>query len=141
MNPNLDRQPGRDRWPTQADTPLQRARRIAIAYREHLRTANRDVCDALDDMARDFGESWVCGQAITVNLDDMLLTADAADLAGVDVETVRQWRKRGYISRSGQRVYLQVSGQAPSGQPMFRAADILEIVATTRQRRLRRPPP
>lgn len=134
MNPDRDVQP-RTRWPYPDDTPLQRARRIAVAYRQHLKTANPTVCAALDDMATGFGEGWVCEQTVTVAEDEMVTTAQAAELAGVDVETVRQWRKRGYISRGGRREHLQVAGLSDRGWPMFRAADILEVAATTRTRR------
>lgn len=138
MNPDLDRQPSRNPWPHPGDTPLQRARRLAIAYRQHLNTTNPDVCAALDDAARSYGENWVCDNLVTVPDDELLTTDQAAELAGVDPETVRQWRKRGYISRNGVREYLQVEGLSEQRRPMFRASDIKTIAETTRQRRMTR---
>lgn len=138
MNPDLDRQDRRNPWPWPGDTPLQRARRIALAYRQHLRAANRGVADALDATARSYGETWVYEQTVTVDRDDMVTTAQAAELAGVGVETIRQWRKRGYISRAGRREHLQVRGLSPQGWPMFLAAEVLEAAAATRATRLSR---
>lgn len=140
MNPELDRQPSRNPWPHPGDTLLQRARRLAIAYRQHLKTANPDLCAALDDAARSYGETWICDNLITTPDDQMLTTAEAAELAGVDIETVRQWRKRGYISRDGSRQHLKVSGLSERGWPMFIAAEVKEIADTTRRRRLHKEP-
>lgn len=136
MNPDLDRQPSRNPWPYAGDTPLQRARRLAIAYRQHLRTTNPELCAALDEAARSYGEGWVCESLLTTPDDELLTTAQAAELAGVDIETVRQWRKRGYVSRSGQREHLQVRGLSERGWPMFLAAEVREVAETTRRRRL-----
>lgn len=140
MNPDRDRKPSRNQWPNDGDTPLQRARRIALAYREHLKTTNPALCAAVDDMAAHFGEIWVIETLVTVDPEALLTTTEAADLAGVDAETIRQWRKRGYVSRAGTKETLQTRGLNPQGWPMFRAREVLEIAATTRARRLRRNP-
>lgn len=125
-------------WPYPGDTPLQRSRRLAIAYRQHLNTTNPDLCAALDEAARSYGEDWVCGSLLTTPDDELLTTAQAAEHAGVDIETVRQWRKRGYISLHGQRLYLQVRGLSERGWPLFLAGEVKEIADTTRRRRLHR---
>lgn len=136
MSPDRDRKPTRQQWPYPGDTPLQRARRWAQAYRQHLRTANPELCAALDDAARAYGDTWLVETLVTVNDDDLLTTAEAAELVGVDIETIRQWRKRGYKSRSGDRQYLQKRGLTENGRPMFRAAEVLDAAQTTRQNRL-----
>ncbi len=140
MNPDLDRQPRQNPapWIYPGDTDLMKARRLTWAYRNLAKLANPDGCRALDEAATTYGQGWVCEQPITVPDDQMLTTAQAAELAGVEVETVRQWRKRGYISRTGQRAHLQVKGLSERGWPMFLASDVLEVAATTRQTRLRR---
>ncbi|MDG4791996.1 hypothetical protein O7626_39980 [Micromonospora sp. WMMD1102] len=138
MNPDFDRQPQRNPWPFPGDTELQRARRYVHAYRQHLKTANPDLCAALDDAARSYGDHWVCGGLLTIPDDQLITTDQAAELAGVDSETVRQWRKRGYLSRNGNREYLQVKGLSERRRPMFRASDIKEIAETTRWRRTTR---
>lgn len=138
MNPELDHQPRRNPWPHEGDTPLQRARRIALAYRQHLKTANPQLCDAVDDMAAGFGETWMLERLLTVEAEHLVTTVEAAELAGVDAETIRQWRKRGYVARSGIRQKLEKRGLNAKGWPLFRAADVLEIAATTRARRMNR---
>lgn len=136
MNADYDRKPSRQQWPHPGDTLLQRARRLAIAYRQHLNTANPQLCAALDDAARAYGEDWVCGDLITIPDDQMLTTAEAAEYVGVDIETIRQWRKRGYVSPTGAREHLQVRGLSERGWPMFKAGEVKHIADTTRAGRL-----
>ncbi|MEU8334820.1 helix-turn-helix domain-containing protein [Micromonospora tulbaghiae] len=136
MTPGYDRKPTRQQWPYPGDTPLQRTRRYLHAYRQHLKTANPELCAALDDAARAYGDDWVCGELLTIPDDQMLTTAEAAEYVGVDIETVRQWRKRGYVSPTGAREHLQVRGLSERGWPMFRAAEVKAIADTTRRNRL-----
>lgn len=121
------------------DTDLQRARRVARAYRTHLRTANPQACAALDDAVVAAGEGWwLVEHEITVDPDDLVGTAAAAELANVGQGTIRQWRKRGYVDRHGQHRRLEPATRDHRGWPLFRAADILEIAAATRRKRQRR---
>lgn len=121
------------------DTELQRARRVAIAYRQHLRTANPGAAAALDDAVTAAGEGWwLVEQEVTVDPDDLLSTADAAQLASVRPGTVRQWRKRGFYDQYGHHRRLTPAGHDRRGWPQFRAADILAAAAATRHRRQRR---
>lgn len=121
------------------DTALQRARSIARAYRQHLRTTNPAVCAALDDAVTAAGEAWwLVEHEITIEPDELLSTAEAAKLANVGQGTIRQWRKRGYIDRHGQHRHLEPKGRDHRGWPLFLAADILEITAATRRKRQRR---
>jgi hypothetical protein len=66
-------------WPYPGDSPLVRARKIAQSYRAHLHAASPDVCAAVDDMARAFGETWIVPRVVTVDDDDELSPAEAAD--------------------------------------------------------------
>lgn len=121
------------------DTDLQRARGIARAFRQHLRTANPEIAHTLDDAVVAAGEGWwLVEHEITVEPDDLVSTAAAAELANVGQGTIRQWRKRGYVDRHGQSRRLQPKTRDHRGWPLFLAADILEIAATTRRRRQRR---
>lgn len=140
MKPDLDRQPrdNRAKWPHAGDTPLQKARRIVGAYRARLKAIAPEACADVDATMRAFGETWMLEHLVTTDAKSMVTTADAAELAGVDVETVRQWRRRGYVSREGIRRHLQTRGLTEEGRPMFLASEVLEIAATTRQRRLRK---
>ncbi len=79
-------------WPWPGDTELAKARKIAIAYRTHLHTANPGVCDALDEAMRAYGQTWVVPMPV-IDDDGMgdITTREAADLVGVSVDTIRQW--------------------------------------------------
>ena len=139
MTPDYDRKPTRAQWPHPEDTALQRARRWTHAYRQHLLTANPDLCAALDEAARSYGDDWVCGDLLTVPDDHMLTTTEAAEYVGVGIETIRQWRKRGYVSPTGAREHLQVRGLSERGWPMFKAGEVKQAADTTRANRLSRP--
>lgn len=124
--------------PHLGDTALQRARSIARAYRQHLRTANRPAADAVDDAVEAAGEGWwIVEHEVTVEPDDLVGTAAAAQLANVNIGTVRQWRKRGYVDRHGHRRWLQPRRRDHRGWPLFLAADVLEVAAATRRHRQR----
>ena len=121
------------------DTDLQRARGIARAYRTHLRAVNRQAADLVDDAARAAGEDWwLIEHEVTVERDDLISTAAAAQLANVSMATIRQWRKRGYLDRHGHHRRLALKRRDHRGWPLFLAADILEVAAATRRKRQRR---
>lgn len=82
-------------WPWPADTPLDRARRVAQSYRDALRQADPDTADAIDRWAAAHGQRWVLGATWDFD-DDRLLTLDeVADIAFVAVTTVYRWHQRG----------------------------------------------
>lgn len=122
-------------WPWPGDTDTVIARKVAVAYRTHLHAAAPAACDRVDDAMRGFGQLWVVSSLVTTEADSLVTTTEAAELAGVTVETVRQWRKRGYIDRDGKRRYLVVRGLNEQDWPMFLAREVLEVVAVTRSRR------
>lgn len=125
----------RGKWPNKGDSPLTIARTVARTYRTHFHTANPSGCALVDDAMRGFGQLWIVSTVITTDADSLVTTFEAAELAGVTVETVRQWRKRGYVDRDGHRCFLEVRGLDEHGWPMFNAGEVLAIVATTRSRR------
>lgn len=98
MNPDLDKQPGRNRWPHPGDSPLARARRIAQMYRQHLHAANPDLCDQADTTAQRFGETWVIPKVVTAHDDDMLDPADAADFLCTSTANIRRLRLAGRLN-------------------------------------------
>ncbi|PXY25158.1 hypothetical protein BAY59_24340 [Prauserella coralliicola] len=84
-----------DPWPWPADTPLDRARRIAHEYRQYLLEHAAEVCAQLDQRARDLGQGWVAPQPVAYEMDDLLTVEQAADYCQVKPRTVDAWRQRG----------------------------------------------
>jgi hypothetical protein len=91
MNPDRDKQPKRNPWPGNLDTPVGRARRIAGMYRQHLRTLDPERCDHLDATAVSFGETWMLEREDLIDDDQELTTAESAQLVGVHPDTIRRW--------------------------------------------------
>lgn len=98
MNPDLDKQPGRNRWPHPGDNPLVRARKVAQMYRARLRALNPDACDEADATARQFGENWVVPKVVAAEEDDLLEPADAADFLCTSTANIRRLRLAGRLN-------------------------------------------
>lgn len=98
MNPDLDKQPGRNRWPHPGDNPLVRARKVAQMYRARLRALNPDACDEADTTARQFGETWVVPKVVTAHDEDELDPADAADFLCTSTANIRRLRLAGRLN-------------------------------------------
>lgn len=81
-------------WPYPGDSPLVRARKVAQAYRAHLNAANPDVCAAVDDMVRSFGETWAIPRLLIHDPDALLTSAEAADYTCLSPASIRQLRRR-----------------------------------------------
>ncbi len=60
-------------------------------YRHHLNAANPQVCAVLDDTMRGYGEDWMLEREETIDPDQELTTAEAAELVRVPVERIRKW--------------------------------------------------
>lgn len=81
------------RWP--ADSPLDRARRVAQSYRSALLARFPEVCAAMDAEMLRLGQGWVVPQMDRYNPLDLLTAAEVAEYCHVKVDTVYQWRRRG----------------------------------------------
>lgn len=114
-------------WPWPADTPLDRARRLAQSYRAALVAVHADTADAIDAWAVDHGQGWVVGATWDYDEDELLTFQQAADRANVQVRTVYQWRQRGLKAVS-----------TPDGR-RIRAGDLVQYVRDRRQARLTGP--
>ena len=117
----------RDPWPFPADTPLERARRIARLYREALLNADLDLCHHLDAQSEHLGEGWI--RPLETDIADLDETFTAAELVAklhipVKPATIRRWGARGHIERLG-----------PPGAPYYRIRDVLAYEATRRAKR------
>lgn len=128
---------GKQRWPWDGDTDLMKARRAALAYREHLLRANPEVCAAIDEAMLAYGETWITRTNAVVLPDDLLTTAEAAAHAGVSVKTIRSWRNPGVVGEAG-REQLQVRSYNDHGWPLFLAAEVDQFAASTRRKRITR---
>jgi hypothetical protein len=89
-------------WPWPGDTELAIARKIAIAYREHLRAMARDRCDALDDVMRHYGQTWMLAKPVLYDDTDQVTTAQAAELVSRRPQIIRKWATTPHPTRPGE---------------------------------------
>ncbi|MPZ66188.1 MAG: hypothetical protein GEU83_11965 [Pseudonocardiaceae bacterium] len=115
------RQP--DPWPWPADTPLDRARRVARSYRDALADADPDTCSQLDARMTELGQGWVQPKPLLHHDNDLLTATEVADMCDVKVRTVDVWRSRGLPAVS-----------TPDGT-RYRAADVVDYHARKRRQR------
>lgn len=111
------------KWPYPGDTPLVRARKVAQAYRAHLHATNPDVCAAVDDMARAFGETWAVPRLVIHDRDALLTAAEAADYTCLSPAALRQLRRRG-----------RLAGHHVGGHWYYRITDLDNLAANRRRR-------
>ena len=93
-------------WPFPGDSPVARARKMALAYRalaeefQNMLAAGvaptNTVAD-LDKRFRDWGERWVGEKPATYDLDDWVPTTEAADLIQISTGALSRARVRGRI--------------------------------------------
>lgn len=110
-------------WPWPADTPLDRARRVAQAYRHALNAAADEACAQLDKQMITLRQTWVVPSANVYEPDDLLTAELAADAANVEPRTIYAWRSSG----------LKVTS-TPDG-PRYRFGDLQEFRAERRRKR------
>ncbi len=78
-------------WPFPTDSATQRARRVALAYREYLQSADPDLCAVADRRMLAFGQTWVVPVEPTFDEDAAITTREAALLVSVKEDTIRHW--------------------------------------------------
>lgn len=78
-------------WPWPGDTPLDRARRIALSYREALYARDPDAGMALDDQSQQWGEHWVSPVVDNIDLEAWVTVDVAASHVGLTAKAVYQW--------------------------------------------------
>lgn len=84
-------------WPYPGDSPNARIRKVAHAYRATLEAYAPLACQQLDERMRNMGQHWVVPSVITVDPDEWLSPAQAADLLCVEVDAIRKMRRRGVL--------------------------------------------
>jgi hypothetical protein len=98
MNPDYDKKPTRNPWPFPGDNSTVRARKVAQMYRARLRALDPSACDEADATALQFGETWAIPKVVTVNDDDLLDPADAADFLCTSTANIRRLRLAGRLN-------------------------------------------
>ncbi len=82
-------------WPWPADTPLDRARRLAGSYRSALGGADPLACARLDEWAVAHGQGWVVPASWPYGDDELITCQQVADLCHIELTTVYRWHQRG----------------------------------------------
>lgn len=113
-----------DPWPWPADTPTERARRVAWSYRQELAGIAPDRCAKLDARTQELGQAWIVPQLAVYTPDDQLTTDEVAEFCGVQPATVDTWTRRGLPHH-----------QDPDGHRRFVMRDVLDYHAENRRRR------
>lgn len=105
-------------WPWPGDTALDRARRIANSLLALLPVDDRPL---LVTQAHAFGETWLGESLLRWTPDDIVTTAEAAELVHMKPSTIRKWHSDGSLPNRGRGRY--------------RVGDVLDCAAARRQRR------
>jgi len=113
----------KDPWPYPGDSLADRLKRIARLYRDRLDREAPEACAELDAAVTKLGHGWIRPKLTTVDLDDLLTVAQAADFCDVQPAAIDVWRTRG----------LKPTDTADGVR--YRVRDILDYHAERRQRR------
>jgi hypothetical protein len=85
------------RWPWPGDTPLDRARRVALSFRNALYEINPDAAMAIDDQVTEWGELWVVPVVETIDLQELVTIDVAAQHVGLTAKAVYEWVYKDWI--------------------------------------------
>lgn len=88
---------GRADYPYPGDSPIARARRLLLAYRQRLLEVSPHDAAELDELAVRWGETWVIPRAMPWAPGDWLDAAAAADMAGLTPAAIGRLRRRGRL--------------------------------------------
>lgn len=106
------------RWPFPADTPTERARRIANSL---LALIADDVeRKRAVEQAHRYGETWLGATLLRFTPDDVVRPAEAAGLVDVTPAILRNWVRLKVLYRTGDG---------------YRVGDVLDASASIRRRR------
>jgi hypothetical protein len=112
-------------WPWPGDSPEDRAKRIALAYRRQLAAVDPLAAVALDDHWACVGAGWVKPATAPLDLDEWLTPGEMADKLHIDPRRMRDWARRNKI-----RV-LDVRGVRK-----YCVGDVIEYMRQVRLRRV-----
>ncbi len=117
-------------WPFKGDSPVARARKMALAYRAALEQYNRDLVKGMDDRFVRWGERWHTPQPVAYSDDDWIPTDDAAALIQITPGTLSRLRVSGRING---KLRKHVDGGRGFA---FRVADVYKLSSELRPRGL-----
>lgn len=83
-------------WPWPGDSPVARARRIALAYRAALHDHAPGLAADLDTRFTRWGESWVAPRHVPPG-DELVSAEDAGTLIGISSGAIGKLRRDGRI--------------------------------------------
>lgn len=80
-------------WPFPRDSPSDRARAVALQYRQALWSTRPDLCAVIDQAAVWAGEHWVLNEWAVETEDDLVTVPRAAELVGRSTRWVYHWAR------------------------------------------------
>ncbi len=113
-------------WPFPGDSPVARARKMALAFRAALEEVKPELVEDLDDRFLQWGERWHTSRPAPYEPDEWIPTKEAADLINLSVGALSSLRVSGRIKGRLRR---------PRGRGFeFKVADVLELSTKLRGR-------
>lgn len=111
-------------WPFPGDSPVVKARRVALAYRARLAEVDPEGCAVIDKRVERWGQGWAVVRLQTFELDQWISVKDAAELASVQVRQIAAWRRMG-----------RLRGRRAGNTWEYLVRDVLSLSTTPRSRR------
>ncbi len=112
-------------WPWPGDTPLDRARRAALSYRQALLERYPDAAMELDDQFTGWGEHWVSPAIEHIDLESWVTIDVAASHVGLTAKAVYQWVYNGDLPAK----------KCNDKRVRVKLMDVLDVNRDLRQRR------
>ena len=116
-------------WPFPGESPVARARRVALAYRAAVEAhAPEQVLHDLDRIiAREWGEAWAAPRVLIHGPDDALSAAEAGALICISAAAINNLRRAGRLT----------GHKDPAGHWRYRAREVSRLSSEVRRRSAR----
>ena len=85
-------------WPFPGESPADRARQVALQYRQALWNLDPHTCAAIDQAAVWAGEHWVIAEWAVETAEDWVSVARAAELVGRSKRWVWAWAQENHTA-------------------------------------------
>jgi hypothetical protein len=123
-------------WPYRGDHLITILRRVALAYRQRLLQVSPATCAAMDEEMRRFGQHWVIPRPVSADPADpgaWIAAADAAELAGISMSTLRGLRYRKLVT--GRKRKHRRPGEQGNPGWEYQVGEIMALATTPRTRK------